>query len=125
MRLLPVALLLTLPIMGAVAGCAPGVDRRAYLASLVGQPEAEVVRQLGVPSRAYETGGRKFIAYTEQRTDVLPLGGFYGGGLGFWGAGYGYFGGFAPQVIERRCETTFEIAEGRVLSWALRGNVCP
>ncbi len=107
----------------ALAGCAQGVPREAYLAQLVGQPETELVRQFGVPSRTYETGGRKFIAYTEQRVDVVPVGGFYGGGFGFWGASYG-FAGIAPQVFQRACETTFEVAEGRVLAWSLRGNAC-
>ncbi len=114
---------LLLPL--AAAACATGPDHRVVLASLVGQPEAEAVRQLGVPTRAYETGGRKFLAYDERRADLLPgtpfLGGY--GGFGF-GAGYGYLGGFPPQIIERGCETTLEVAGGRVVSWALRGAAC-
>ena len=108
-----------------VAGCAPGVDRGAYLTSLVGQPETEVVRQLGVPSRSYETGGHKYIAYTERRTDVYPGGAFFGGGFGFGYGGFGAFGsGLPAQVVDRVCETTFDIAGSRVLSWSLRGNAC-
>ena len=122
MRLRAVIVLLPL----AAAACATGPDRRVVLASLVGQPEAEAVRQLGVPTRTYETGGRKFIAYDDRRADLLPgtpfLGGY--GGFGYIGAGYGYFGGFPPQVIERGCETTLEVASGRVVSWALRGAAC-
>lgn len=119
MRVPRFALLLSL----AVAGCVQGVPRQVYLNSLVGQSETELVRQLGVPSRTYETGGRTFIAYTEQRTDVVPTPGFFGGGFGFWGDGYGY-GGFVPEIYQRTCETTFEIGGGRVLSWSLRGNAC-
>lgn len=102
-----------------LAGCAPAFDRPAFLATLVGQPEAAVVRQLGVPSRTYETNGRKFLAYSERRVEVVPV------GLGY---GYGYFGpsfGYSPsQIIERACETTFEVGDGRVLTWSLRGNAC-
>ena len=119
----------------ALAACAVnnGEERRAYLTSLVGAPETELVRQLGVPTRSYETTGRKFVAYDERRVDVVPAGPFFGGfGYGHGYGGYGGFGGFGsgfgyafpPQVVERGCETTFEIDGGRVQSWALRGNAC-
>ena len=124
------ALAVLLPV--ALAACAvnTGEDRRAYLSSLVGAPETELVRQLGVPTRSYETTGRKFVAYDERRVDVYPGAPFFGGFGGF-GYGYGRFGSgfgasyaFPPQVVERGCETTFEIDGGRVQSWALRGNAC-
>lgn len=106
-----------------VAGCAPAFDRPAFLASFIGQPEDEVVRRLGVPSRSYETGGRTFLAYADRRVDVVPAGPFFGG-FGYLGAGYGGYAAFPPQVITRACETTFELADGRVVTWALRGNAC-
>ena len=103
--------------------CASGPDRRLALASLVGQPETEVIRQLGVPTRSYETGGRKFIAYAEQRAELIPPVPFIGG-FGYFGYGYGSFGSFPAQVVERGCETTFEVSGGRVVSWSLRGSAC-
>ncbi len=118
---------LTLLAVLGITACSYGVDRRAYLATLVGQPETELIRQLGVPSRTYEAGGRKFVAYTERRTTVYqggPFFGGFGGGFGYLGAGYGYYGAFPSQVLERGCETTFELGEGRVLTWSLRGNSC-
>ena len=118
MTLRPAAMLLCL----AAAACGTGPDRRVVLSALVGQPETEVVRQLGVPSRSYETGGRKFIAYDERRTDLIPAAPFIGG-FGYLGYGYGGFA-FPPQVIDRGCETTLEVAGGRVVSWSLRGNAC-
>ena len=111
-------------LLGAVlAGCAPAFDRPAFLATLVGQPEAELVRRLGVPSRTYETGGRKFLAYSEQRSDLIGGGPFFGG-LGDVGPGYGYYGGIPTEIIERSCETTLEVGDGRVLAWSLHGNAC-
>ena len=107
----------------AAAGCATGQDRRLVLASLVGQPEAEIVRQFGVPTRAYETGGRKFIAYDERHTDLIPPAPFFGG-FGYFGYGYGTIGSFPARLIDSGCETTFEVSGGRVVSWALRGNAC-
>ena len=120
-------------LLPALAACAlnNGEERRAYLTSLVGAPEAELVRQLGVPTRSFETTGRRFVAYDERRVDVYPGGPFFGGFGGYGGFGYGGFGSglglgyaFLPQVVERGCETTFEIGDGRVQSWALRGNAC-
>lgn len=119
-----VPLLLT----AVLAGCAPAFDRPAFLATLVGQPEAEVVRRLGVPSRTYEADGRKFLAYSERRSELIGGGPFFGGfgafGSGFGGPGFGYSAAFPTQVIERDCETTFEVGAGRVLAWSLRGNAC-
>ncbi len=114
---------LPLLLAAVLAGCGPAFDRPAFLATLVGQPEAELVRRLGVPSRTYETGGRKFLAYSEQRADLIGGGPFFGG-FGYFGPGYGTYGGFPAEIIERSCETTFEVGDGRVLAWSLRGNVC-
>ncbi len=112
----------TLPILCAVllAACTPAIDRPAFLATFVGQPDTEVVRRLGVPSRTYEANGHQFLAYAEHRTEVLSAGvGF--GGFGFFGPSFG----FSPsEVIDRGCETTFEVVNGRVATWSLRGNAC-
>lgn len=116
--------ILSFTLLLSIVGCAPGFDRRAYLSTLIGQQEAELVRQLGVPARTYDAGGRRFVAYEERRADIYGGGPFFGGGFGYFGAGYGLYGAFPAQVVERGCETTFELGEGRVLSWSLRGNAC-
>lgn len=95
-------------------------ERQAFLAQFVGQSETKLVQAFGVPSRSIETGGHRFLAYIERRLDMLP--GTYGGPWSpWWGGG---FGGFPPEVVERRCETTFELTEGIVRGFALRGNAC-
>jgi hypothetical protein len=114
---------LPLLLAAVLAGCAPPFNRPAFLATLVGQPEAEVVRRLGVPSRTYETNGRKFLAYSEQRSELIEGGPAFGG-FGYFGSGLGYYGAFPTEVIERGCETTIEVGEGRMLAWTLRGNAC-
>ncbi len=117
-----------LPVLCAamLAACAPAFDRPAFLAGFVGQPDTEVVRRLGVPSRTYEADGHRFLAYAEHRSEILSTGtGF--GGFDQFGA-FGYFGpglGFSSaEVIDRTCETTFEVVNGRVANWSLRGNAC-
>ena len=120
-----------LPIL-LLGACATGPSRSDVLNSMIGLPETEVVRQLGVPSRTYETGGHTFLAYIEQRAQVLdPVPAFYGSGFygsGFYGAGFGPgFGlgaAFPTEIIPRTCETTIDVVGGRMVTWSLRGNAC-
>lgn len=118
-------LVLCLPLLATA--CANGLaERRAALAPLIGKSETDLVRQLGVPNRTFETGGHRFLAYVEDRTTVLPgvgpIGPFgypYAGG---WVGGY--VGSLPPEVLDRVCETTFEVDAGRVTGVTLRGNAC-
>ncbi len=103
-----------------LAACTPAIDRPAFLASFIGQPGTEVVRRLGVPSRTYEADGHQFLAYAEHRSEVLSTGTDLGG-FGFFGPRFGFS---SSEVIDRGCETTFEVVNGRVATWALRGNAC-
>ena len=109
-----------LALAAVVAGCANQLAaRQAYLSRFVGQPEGAVVQQLGVPTRSYETGGVKYLAYNEHKTQIIPASPFYGPYFPGW-----YGAGFPPQVVELRCETTFEVAAGTVKAFTLRGNAC-
>jgi hypothetical protein len=118
MRVLRPALLLSVALLcGCVMSNLPA--RQAYLGQFVGEEETDVVREMGVPNRVIETGGHRFLAYVEQRSDVLPS-----TGIGFYGPQWGYGGPFPAQVIQRVCETTFEIEDGKVLGFTLRGNAC-
>jgi hypothetical protein len=112
----------------ALSACAyPNPQHVNELNALVGKSETDLVRTQGVPTRTYETGGHKFLAYSRSRIESLPgepgFGPYGWGGWGGWG-GYGGWGGFPPEIIQRDCETTFEIANGTVLHWSFRGNAC-
>jgi hypothetical protein len=103
-----------------LAGCTNQLaQREAYLRQFIGQPDSFLVQQMGVPSRSYETGGVRYLAYDERRIDIVPgppsFAPFYMG----W-----YRGGFPPQVVELTCETTFEVSGGTVRAFTLRGNAC-
>lgn len=113
------AILLAL-LLGA---CTPGLDRRAYLNTLIGQTETEAVHQLGVPTRSFESGGHRFLAFLEEREDYLAGGPFFFG-AGIYGPRYGYGAIFPTQVRDRSCETTLDVVSGRVVTWSLRGNAC-
>lgn len=120
-----VLLSLLLPLLAA---CDPyALQRReAALAAYVGDSETDIVRIFGVPTRTYEAGGHRFLAYDEGSVDIVPplypwrpWGWGWGGGFG-----WGYGGDFPAQVVQRVCETTFEVAGGRVIGFNLRGNAC-
>jgi hypothetical protein len=106
-----------------LAGCAsPSPQHVAALNAYVGKSEADVVRVYGVPVRSVETGGSKFIAYSDHRIESFPDYPAFGG-YG-WGGGWGWGGGFGADIEEFNCETTFELQADIVKRWSLRGNAC-
>ena len=121
-RVIVIGLLL---LLGACANQAPQ-QRRAFIASLVGKSELDLVRQLGVPTRTFTVDGEKFLAYDDRRVEVLP--GYYGapwGGPGWGPWGWGWGGGWGPPIVlARGCEITFDIREGKVASFTLVGPDC-
>ena len=110
---------------GLLAGCVNQLAvRQSELARWVGQPEGQLIDFMGVPDKSYETGGVKYLAYAENRVEVIPSTQSYPFGPPF-GAPYGWYGGgFPAQAINLSCETTFAIAGGVVRSFSLRGNAC-
>lgn len=116
------ALHATLLILPILAACTLAPDRRVVLNALMGQPETEAIRQLGVPDRSFESGGRRFLAFVDRSAESFGGGGFVGG----YASRYGGFTGIdaGPSVYERVCETTLEVAQGLVAAYSLRGNAC-
>ena len=109
-----------LVLAGLVAGCVDQLAaREAYLSRFVGQPESTLVQQMGVPTRSFETGGVRYLAYNEHRINLIPTFPSYSPFFTGW-----YGGGFPSQVVELQCETTFEVADGTVKAFTLRGNAC-
>ncbi len=122
------ACLVLLVLLGACTDPAL-MQRRAYLASFVGQSEVALVRALGVPTRSVDIKGEKFLAYDDRHLEALP--GFYGGGPWWgpgwgpaWGPAWGPWGWGPPVIVARGCETTFDISGGKVVSLAMRGPDC-
>ncbi len=112
-----------LPVLLLATGCDPYALRRrqAADAALVGLSEAELVRALGVPARTFAAENRRFLAYDEVRTDFL------GDDYPWRPPGFGWGWDLAArqtQVVQWVCETTFEVADQRVIGFTLRGNAC-
>ena len=108
-----------LVLAALLAGCSTAADRAAYLNRLIGHSETDVVQQLGMPDRAIDTDGHRFLAYDSHSSAT-----FFGGPVvgGFYGAGYYPF--WPDTVVTRQCETTVELTNGRVATWSLRGLGC-
>lgn len=115
--------------LAALAGCAyPNPQHVAALNALVGKSETDLIRAYGVPNRTFATGGHTFLAYDRSRIETIPgtpgFGGPWGPYWGGWGYGGWGWGGIPPEIVQRQCETTFELANDVVLRWSLRGNAC-
>jgi hypothetical protein len=100
----------------ALSGCGdPLKTRMLAMNQFVGQPERVLIQRMGEPTRRYEAAGVKYLAYDERQVKILPG----VGGIGPW-----YAGGIPPQLVERWCETTFQVSDTTVRSFTLRGNAC-
>jgi hypothetical protein len=111
----------------SLGACVLGPTRAEQMTAYVGQPVTTLIAGMGVPNRTYDADGVHYLAYDEQRLDVLP-GSAYG--YGPWSPGLGPFGygwgppAIPPTIVQRGCETTFLVADNVVRSFTLRGNAC-
>ena len=125
----------------ALAGCAIQTEAQinAALARHVGESETDLVREMGGAGPALRQRGAPLPGLYQRssgdRCAVRPrlrLCGFGGyGGFGGWGwGGYGPVTGTGPgwgfpsQIYSYSCETTFEVASGRVVGFMRHGNAC-
>ena len=116
-----VFLMMALTIL--IAACAADMlqQREAEAAAFIGHSEDDLVRQHGVPTRVVDAGRRRFLAYEEVRNHyVRPVPAFTRRWSRF---GYG-LELFPEQMLVLTCETTFEVADGRVAAVRLHGDGC-
>jgi hypothetical protein len=118
MRLKP-ALMLLLPLLAAACAVGPTLEQR--LATFIGRGEGDLVAELGVPVRSYETDGRRFLQFERERTVAIsqPDPFFYPGP-------YRYRPWIAPPpaYAQVRCDITFALRDRRVESFTLNGQAC-
>ena len=95
------------------------------LESYVGGPESDLIGRWGPPDAAYETGGVKFLSWTDRRT--IPVSGT---APSYSTSCYGAnctttaIGGSSGYNINMSCKTVFTVAGGIVTSWRYQGNDC-
>jgi hypothetical protein len=115
MRIRPALLFLPL-LLGA---CAVGPSLQQRLSAYIGRSEGDLVADLGVPVRSYETEGRRFLQFEQQSTVAVsqPDPFMYGR--------YRYRPWMAPPAYAQiRCDMTFALRDHRVESFTLNGQGC-
>ena len=114
---------LALPLL--LIGCAQGPTLETRLSTFVGQSEADLVAQLGVPSRVHEAEGRRFLQFEQRRTVAVaaPPAPYFGPLHGPWGPRRGYWPA-PPAYAVVGCDLTFELRDQRVAAFSFRGEGC-
>lgn len=111
----------------ALTGCA-GPNRANFesdLATWTGRSEVDLLRAWGVPQRSHEVGDRKFVTFMQAISMTMP-----GVEPTYVANTYGRttyvnsYGGMPAQNLRFYCETTFEIADGKVAGSRWQGNNC-
>lgn len=101
-------------------GCA-GVSEenfRKNLMSTIGQPEVEIVRMLGAPTKSYTIGNSSFLTYDFNKTYTSPV--IYNPGPYY--ADMPYTSGGETYNID--CTVTFEVVGKVVQDVTYYGNGC-
>lgn len=112
--------------LALLTGCVQVPGRRAELDQLVGKPESLARRVLGPPTDVSQSDGRIYLSYVDAG-NIESFGGYdMFGGYGRYGTiGYRRLGFEAPiTAYELRCETTLEVQQGIVVTYALKGDHC-
>ena len=113
-----------------ISGCASttGPTTKGYKQVLncwIGVSEAQLVRKWGVPAQVFNSAGTRYFVYNSSSNVYIPgTSPFYTtnfiGGTAYTTS----YGGSAPQNVNYNCRTTFEIIDGKVVSWRYKGNNC-
>ena len=114
--------LILLPLL--LAACAQGPGLQERLSAWVGRSEADLVAELGVPVRTYETEGRRFLQFEQWRTVAVSQPYWDRPMFTPWGPRYGAWGGGGVAYATIGCDITFEMRERRVASFSFRGEGC-
>ena len=103
-------LLLVVVCCGAAA-CATTKQYEESLDSMKGDSEADLVASWGRPIDVFNSNGHKFLVYQILQAATLePMRTRSSGS-------YGYSKDLA-------CTTVFDVVDGRVVDWAIKGNNC-
>ena len=108
-----------------LAGCATAENYERKLASWVGASETDLIRAWGAPQQAFDSGSSRFLTFSSHRNVFLPgtaptVQTTFSGNTAYTNQ----YGGSPAMNIGMSCVTTFEVMNGRVVSWRYQGNDC-
>ena len=120
-----VIVVLVMPIL--IFSCSSKLKKQyeSHVSSFLGVEEAELVQKWGPPQQAYESGGRKYLTYSSEIDDSnesyrTKRGVIYGtSDPAIWSSSSQW-----SQNKIKRCVTTFELAESKVVAYEWEGNNC-
>ena len=108
-----------------MAGCATTEQFETNLNSLVGQPETVLISQWGPPQNFYETGGVKFLSWSNQRN--IPIAGTaptYNRSCVGTNCTTISYGGSPGYNLNMHCTVVMTVQNGKVTNWRYQGNDC-
>lgn len=95
----------------ALTACATTGAYEDSLNSWKGSPDANLIKAWGPPTETFDSNGHTFLVYQFSRTKPLSVMGNRTGGQG-------------DYMKSLFCTTIFDIAQGQVHDWAIKGNDC-
>lgn len=108
-----------------MTGCATTEQFEKNLNSFVGQPETALIANWGPPQNAYETGGVKFLSWSNQRNVPIPgVSPTYQTSCVGTNCTTYAVGGSPGYNVNMRCTVIMTIQEGKVTNWRYQGNDC-
>jgi hypothetical protein len=108
-----------------LTACATTANYEKILNTWVGEDELNLVRKWGPPQQSYETSGHRFLVYTNDQNVFIPgQAPTYQTNVIGNTAYTSSYGGTPATNINYTCTTTFEVADGKILTWSYRGNNC-
>lgn len=103
--------MLLVMICCGITACATTKDYKESLDGWKGKSEAELTESWGAPIDVFNSNVHKFLVYQVRQTERLES-------LGPRSSGsYEY-------SKELACTTVFDVVDGRVVDWAIKGNNC-
>lgn len=91
-------------------GCSTSKENQlAALRTYKGQTEKQVIAQLGLPSSAYDSDGKRYLIYTEENNAFLP-------------GGFTDHPTISSGFIHSSCDNVFMLEKDKVIKVGVRGN---
>jgi hypothetical protein len=107
----PILTILLAAVSCGVTACATTRNYEETLNSWKGRPEASLVESLGTPADIFNSNGHRFLVYQDSQITALePMRNHSSGSHDYSKALF--------------CTTVFDVVEGHVVEWAIKGNNC-
>lgn len=108
-----------------LAGCATEGKYGQILDTWMGSTESQLISKWGIPSSVYESGGVKYLTYSNSSSGYVP-----GTAPSYQSTVIGNtvytnrIGGTPGFVVNSWCDTTFTTRDGVIVHWSWKGNAC-